>query len=122
MFGRRLSELLEVSSQAKCSFDTHFEQTNVSIFLYRRYEFIYFTIYCPDLRHIIKNNVNIAVAAGEKSADAWYARTTLAQAEALQCKHHVFPGHHTGHEAEHEAFAHRLLEVFKELRAQKKSE
>lgn len=74
-------------------------------------EFLTFTIYCPDLRKVKKNNVSIFVIAGEKSADAFYARSTYAQAKIMDCPHFVFPGHHNGYESEPSEFASRLLEV-----------
>ncbi|CAM1503156.1 Fc.00g079320.m01.CDS01 [Cosmosporella sp. VM-42] len=78
-------------------------------------EFLTFTIYCPDLRQIRDNKVSIAVAAGEKSKDAFYARTTIPQAEILQCPRFMFPGHHNGYESEPVEFAPKLLAALKEL-------
>ncbi|KXT15734.1 hypothetical protein AC579_1555 [Pseudocercospora musae] len=40
-------------------------------------EFLVFGIFCPDLRQITQNRVSIAIAAGARSEDAWYARTIL---------------------------------------------
>ena len=74
-----------------------------------------FTIYCPDMRKIVKKGVSIAVAAGEKSRDAFYARTTLPQAEILLCPRFVLPGHHSGYEAEPAEFAPKLIEAFKHM-------
>lgn len=60
--------------------------------------------------------MSIAVGAGEKSGDAWYARTTLEQADILGCKHYVFAGHHGGFESEPAEFAPTLLRAFEELK------
>ena len=78
-------------------------------------EFMQFTIYCPDLRKIVKNGVSIAVAAGVKSADAFYARTTFPQAEILQCPRFELPGHHSGYEVEPAAFATELIDAIRHL-------
>lgn len=80
-----------------------------------RNEFLQLSTYCPDLRRIIDNHVSIAVAAGVRSADAFYVRTTIEQAKILGCPSFVLPGHHTGHEHEAAAFAPELLAVFKHL-------
>jgi pimeloyl-ACP methyl ester carboxylesterase len=71
-------------------------------------EFLTFTIYCPDLRKIVENNVSIAVARGVDSGDAFYARTTVKQAEILGCEQFIFPGHHTGYNLYPEGFAKEL--------------
>ena len=78
-------------------------------------EFLLFTIYCPDLRQIVMNNVSICVAGGEKSLDAFYARTTFPQSEILGCPRFILPGHHQGYEAEPSAFAIRLLAALESL-------
>ena len=78
-------------------------------------EFMQFTIYCPDLRQIVRNQVSIAVAAGAKSQDAFYARTTEPQSEILHCPRFLLPSHHTGYEAEPGLFAVELLRAFAEM-------
>jgi pimeloyl-ACP methyl ester carboxylesterase len=78
-------------------------------------EFMTFTIYCPDLRKIVENKVSMAVARGVKSADAFYARTTIKQAEILGCKNFVFPGHHSGFQSFPEKFSKALNEAFREM-------
>ncbi|EXJ86907.1 hypothetical protein A1O3_03861 [Capronia epimyces CBS 606.96] len=84
-----------------------------------RYEFLQFTIYCPDLTRIVRNGVSIGVAAGLKSADAFYARTTFPQAEILQCPRFEFPGHHGGYESEPALFAPALIDAFAQLEERK---
>lgn len=79
-------------------------------------EFLQFTIWCPDLRPIAQNHVSIAVAAGEGSLDAFYARTTVPQAEILGCPRIVLPGNHTAFDNMPEAFAAALLEGYKSLK------
>jgi hypothetical protein len=82
-------------------------------------EFLQFTIWCPDLRVIAKNGVSVAVAAGKASADAFYARTTVLQAEILGCPRLVLPGNHTAFENTPEPFAEVLLDGFGKLRERK---
>ncbi|KAF9884524.1 hypothetical protein FE257_001712 [Aspergillus nanangensis] len=79
-------------------------------------EFLQFTIYCPDLRRIVKNQVSIATAAGWKSADAFYARTTIQQAEILGCPRFMFPGHHNGYEEEPIPFSEDLINALDSLK------
>lgn len=57
----------------------------------------------------------IGVAAGIKNEDAFYARTTLLQAEILACPRILLPGHHSGYEAEPEVFAVELIEALQVL-------
>ncbi len=78
-------------------------------------EFLVMTLYCPDLRKIVQNKVSVAVMAGEKSKDAFYARTTIGQAEAMQCPRVVVPGNHFGFDFEAEAFAPVLIETMELL-------
>lgn len=85
-----------------------------------RHEFLLFTIYCPNLQQIVANKVSICVAAGEKSKDAFYARTTFPQAEIMQCPRFLFPGHHSGYQAEPAAFAPPLLEALDQLEGKRK--
>jgi hypothetical protein len=72
------------------------------------------TIHCPD-KKITENKVSIGVAAGVKSADAFYARTTLPQLEILSCPRLLFPGHHMGFEAEPAIFAIELVKALRVL-------
>ncbi|SLM35687.1 Alpha/Beta hydrolase fold [Lasallia pustulata] len=82
-------------------------------------EFMQFTIYCPDLRKIVDNKVSISVAAGEKSRDAFYARTTFPQSEILACPRYVLPGNHSGYEHEPATFAPELLKAFNDMESRK---
>lgn len=83
------------------------------------YEFLTFTIYCPDLLRIVENAVSIAVAVGLKSGDAFYARTTVHQAKILGCPRYFLLGHHIGFEAEASEFAPRLIAVLDEMERKK---
>lgn len=85
-------------------------------------EFLQFTIYMPDLRKIVDNGVNIAVAAGAKSADAFHARTTIKQAEILGCERFLLPGHHSAFDREPELFAEKLMGAFGVMKRKKKEE
>ena len=78
-------------------------------------EFLTFTIYCPDLRKIVDNKVSIAVAVGSRSGDAFYARTTIKQAEILGCPHLQFPGHHNGYDSQPLEFAKDLKQAYLEM-------
>jgi hypothetical protein len=75
-----------------------------------------FTIYCPDIKKIVENRVSIATAAGWKSEDAFYARTTIHQAEILKCPRFMFPGHHNGYEEHPAPFAEALIDAFDSLK------
>ena len=75
-------------------------------------EYLQFTIYMPDLSKIVRNGVSIAVAAGRKSGEAFYARTTVKQAEVLGCERFLLPGHHSAFDTEPEGFARDLVEAF----------
>lgn len=78
-------------------------------------EFLQFTTYCPDLRQIVENKVSIVVAAGKKSADAFYARTTIPQSQILSCSRLMVPGHHNGYESEPEEFAKELIACLEDM-------
>ncbi|KAJ5433598.1 uncharacterized protein N7458_012754 [Penicillium daleae] len=78
-------------------------------------EFMQFTIYYLDLRKIVDSKVSICVAAGVKSADAFYAPTTVPQSQILGCPRFIFPGHHSGYDAEPIPFATELLKALKLL-------
>lgn len=78
-------------------------------------EFLQFSTYCPDLRQIVRNEVSIVVAAGIKSADACYVRTTFQQAEILGCPRLVVSGHHVGFQSEPAEFARELIEALDEM-------
>ncbi|MCJ1250912.1 hypothetical protein MMC30_008140 [Trapelia coarctata] len=75
-------------------------------------EFLQFTIYMPDLRKIVDNGVSIAVAAGRKSGEAFYARTTVKQMKILRCERFLLPGHHSAFDTDPEVFAQELLKAF----------
>lgn len=76
---------------------------------FREQELLQFTICCANFRKIVGNH---GVAAGVKSEDAFYARTTLLQAEILACPRFLLPGHHSGYEAEPKKFRSRTDEGF----------
>jgi hypothetical protein len=80
------------------------------------------TIYCPDLTKVVQNKVSVAVMAGEKSKDAFYARTTVGQAKFMQCPRIVAPGNHFGFDFEAEAFALVLIETLDMLEKKKHQE
>jgi hypothetical protein len=84
-----------------------------------KYEFLIFTMYCPDLRQIKDKGVSIAVAAGVRSEDANYAVSTFPQAEIMGCPRLMFPGNHAGFEMEPEVFAKALLEAFEMMEKKK---
>jgi hypothetical protein len=69
-------------------------------------------MYNTDLRKIVRNQVSVGVLARKRSEDAFYARSTLEQAEILGCPRLVVPGHHAGFEAE---FAPALQEMIETL-------
>jgi hypothetical protein len=79
-----------------------------------RNEFLVMTLYCPDLRRIVHNKVSVAMMAGEKSKDAFFARTSIGQAEAI-----VVPGNHFGFTFEAEAFTLVLIETLDMLEKRK---
>lgn len=81
-------------------------------------EIVQFSTYCPDLSRIVDNHVSILVAAGVKSADAAYARTTFKQADILGCPRLMFPGHHMAFESEPAAFAAELLKAYEQMERQ----
>ena len=87
--------------------------------LFWKFEFMQFTIYCPDLRKIVENKVSIAVAAGRTSEDAFYARTTFPQSEILGCPRIMMPGHHSGFDAQPEEFATSLIDTLDMLAKRK---
>lgn len=66
----------------------------------------------PNFKNILDKKVSIAVAAGERSKDASFARTTFPQADYLGCPRFVMPGNHSGFDGEPEAFAEKLIEAF----------
>lgn len=78
-------------------------------------EFFPATFYTPDLRKIVRNGTSVAVIAGKRSRDAWYARTTIEQADILGCARIVAPGHHQGFEVEPREFYPVFLKLLKDL-------
>ena len=82
-------------------------------------EFLPTMAYTPDLRRVRDNGTSVAVMAGEKSRDAWYARTTFEQANIMGCSRVVAPGHHEGFQVEAEAFAPVLVELLHEMEMEK---
>ena len=81
------------------------------------YEYLIFGLYTPDLDRIKMNKVSIAVAKGEGSGQAFYARTVDRQAEIIGCKMLLFPGPHLAFATLPEAYAEKLLDAFEDLKA-----
>ncbi|KAF2164355.1 hypothetical protein M409DRAFT_56631 [Zasmidium cellare ATCC 36951] len=84
-------------------------------------EFIVFSTWCPDLTRIKANNTSIAVALGDASKDAYYARTVQSQGEILHCPQYALPGPHTGFVHFPEEFARDLKRAFGEMESRKGS-
>jgi pimeloyl-ACP methyl ester carboxylesterase len=83
-------------------------------------EFYVATTFHPNMEKIKRNGVSVGLMRGERSGDAFYARTTYEQAKVLGCERWDVPGHHTGFESETEAFLPhlvRMLDVLKEKKA-----
>jgi len=87
-------------------------------------EFLVVSMYTPDLRKLVLNGTSVGVMAGERSRDAWYARTTIEQEKIINnhpqtpklgCLRMVVPGHHQGFEVETEAFAPYFVEMIETL-------
>lgn len=81
------------------------------------YEYTIVTIYTPNLVKLRDNAVSMAVIAGEDSKDAYYARTTLVQAEILGCPRFVWPGAHTFYKLFPSDFVVALLDTMRKLGA-----
>lgn len=79
------------------------------------YEYTVFTIYTPNMPKLRDNGVSMAVVAGEKSKDAYYARTTAVQAEMLGCPRIMWPGAHTVYKTSPDAFVRALLDTLRQL-------
>ena len=80
------------------------------------------SMYNPDLRKIVRNKVSVGVLAGKRSEDAFYARSTVEQAEILGCPRMVVPGHHAGFEVEAAEFAPALQEMVAKLEGARKGD
>lgn len=78
-------------------------------------DFVIGSMYNPDWRKIVRNNVSVGVLAGKRSEDAFYARATLEQEAILGCQRMVVPGHHAGFDVEAEEFAPALREMIERL-------
>ena len=87
-----------------------------------RNEFLMFGNFCPDLRRVARNGVQVAVACGARSEDVWYARTTYEQRDILGCQHYVVPGNHAGFELEPVPFAKKLRAILDDLAEAKRTE
>ena len=74
-----------------------------------QYEYLFLTLFTPDLLRIRENGVQVKIGVGIDSGDAPYARTTMKQAEILDCPKLVFPGHHTGYISQAETFSQILI-------------
>ena len=79
------------------------------------YEFIPFHIYTPPFPQIKANGVSIAVVEGADSGDKFYARVTRLQAQAMACRHVVWPGGHAIFVDDPEGFAKSLRKTIVEL-------
>ncbi|KAK5046469.1 hypothetical protein LTR84_008272 [Exophiala bonariae] len=80
-----------------------------------QYEYLIFGLYTPDLDRIKRNNGSIAVAKGEGSGEAFYARTVDRQAEIIGCDKLIFPGAHLAFATNPQEYGTALLKAFKEL-------
>ncbi|KAK4499576.1 hypothetical protein PRZ48_010093 [Zasmidium cellare] len=78
-------------------------------------EFVIFSTWCPDLRRIRSNGTSIAVAVGDASGDAYYARAVQEQQRILECPRYDLPGPHTGFVHFPGEFAKALKGVFGDL-------
>ncbi len=79
-------------------------------------EYLPISTYVPDLDAISRNHVSVVMAAGRRSADAYYARTARLLAERLSCRYAEFPGNHMAFINDTEAFAVTLREALQGLR------
>lgn len=86
---------------------------NMEYFLAR--EIVPISAYEPDLDAISWNHVSIVMAAGHRSADAFYARTARLLAQPLGCRYVEFPGNHLAFLNEAEAFATALHKILVDL-------
>lgn len=82
------------------------------------FEYLIFGLYTPDLDRIKMNKVSIAVAKGEGSGQAFYARTVERQAEIIGGKKLGFPGPHLAFATMPEMYAEELLGAFENVRAE----
>lgn len=83
-------------------------------------EFLVLLGYTPNLFRIKENGTSVGVMRGERSRDAFYARTTDEQARILDCPHFMVPGHHQGYEPEADKFLPKLLGLLDVLEEKKK--
>ena len=65
---------------------------NVDFFF--KHEFRSIFGYLPNIKSIRNNNVNMIIAVGRDSDNAYYVQTARALAAKLGCENVVFPGHH----------------------------
>ncbi|KAH6634394.1 Alpha/Beta hydrolase protein [Chaetomium sp. MPI-SDFR-AT-0129] len=84
-------------------------------------EFLVLLGYVPNLFRIKENGTSVGVMRGERSRDAFYARTTDEMARILDCPHFMVPGHHQGYEPEADKFLPRFLEMLDVLEEKKKA-
>lgn len=85
------------------------------------YEFIPFHIYTPPFSQVRANGGSIAAVEGADSGDKFYARVTELQAEAMSCRHVVWPGGHAVFVDNPDDFAKSLRETLVELDGLRKS-
>lgn len=81
-------------------------------------EYLIFGLHTPDLNRIRDNKVRLAVARGEESGDAWYARATARQSEIIGCRAANFPGHHLAFAVIPEVYTQALSKLLQHLQAQ----
>ncbi len=79
------------------------------------HEYLNLSRYKPDLDAIRRSKVPIVALAGDKSADASYARTARVLAERLDCKYVEVPGNHMAFMIEPGPFAAALREILRDL-------
>jgi pimeloyl-ACP methyl ester carboxylesterase len=86
---------------------------SMDFFMFR--EYVPISTYVPDLDSISRNQLSIVMAAGRRSADAYYARTARLLAKRLGCRYVEFPGNHLAFINDTQAFAAALREVLQDL-------
>jgi len=79
------------------------------------HEFMTVTNFLPDVRRLATLGLSIGVMAGERSKDAFYARTTIELARVLGCHRGMVPGHHQGYLAECELFFPAMVDFVETL-------
>lgn len=91
------------------------EEPDVEFFW--KYEILISATYLPNLPRLRENGTSVALMAGLRSKDAFYARSTYEQQKVLGCLRVDVPGHHQGFEVETDAFVPAFLDVLGKLEA-----